>query len=154
MTLPSGPPMSTFQIANELGISMWGFSISSPAARALAGVPSGPIRMKDFYGKSATMTANIGVPQSGGGTSTSNTFSLTCTPTGGTAPYTYAWQYGSQGGVGTVTIGSPTSASTGITLDTTGGIGSAISCNVECTVTDATSRVVPSNTVSLSWTFT
>lgn len=152
MTTP-GPPIGLNDVAAELGISSVNLSLSDSRVRALAGIPSGSIGLQDCEHKSAIMSAAIGGNQSGSGTSTSNVFSLTCTPTGGTGPYTYSWAYGSQGGTGTISIGSPSSASTGITLSTSGGLGSAISCNVQCTVHDSAGHMCTSNAAALSWTF-
>lgn len=154
MTLPMGPPMSTLQIATEMGVSHSGFQLNSPASRAFAGVPSGPIRMKDFYGKSATMSASIGSSQSGSGTSSSNTFTLTATPTGGTGPYAYAWTISGVSSGTAVFAGSSAVQTVFVDLTTAGGLGSNVSCSVQCTVHDSAGHVCTSNIATLSWTFT
>lgn len=59
------------------------------------------------------------------------TNSVTVTPSGGTAPYTYAWSFVSGD---TVTINSPTSATTTFTGDPVGY--SVLSSVYRCTVTD------------------
>lgn len=154
MTLPMGPPMTTLQIATEMGVAHVGFRLNSTAARTFAGVPTGPIRMKDFYGKSNTLSANIGASQTGSGTSSSHTFTLTATPAGGTGPYTYSWAIlSTSGGTATIT-GSPTAQTTFVGLVTSGGFGSSVSCTVQCTVHDSAGHVCTSNTATLTWTFT
>lgn len=53
MTLPASGTISMSQINVELGrAATAALSLNDAAARALAGVPSGPIKMSDFYGKS------------------------------------------------------------------------------------------------------
>ena len=55
MMLPMSGPMTAAMINVEMG-KPWNapFSITGADARALAGIPSGPIKMSDFYGKSGT----------------------------------------------------------------------------------------------------
>jgi hypothetical protein len=54
MTLPSSGPMSAAMINVELGrASNAAFDINGTAERTLAGIPSGTIKMSDFYGKSS-----------------------------------------------------------------------------------------------------
>src|ERR1044072_7160308 len=54
MTLPSTFPLSKSQINVELGrAGNAAFDIQGAAERALAGVPSGPIKFSDFLGKSS-----------------------------------------------------------------------------------------------------
>lgn len=56
MTLPASGPISCSQIDVELGDSGTSvISLGDADARALAGVPSGPISMSDFYGKSSVI---------------------------------------------------------------------------------------------------
>jgi hypothetical protein len=58
MTLPASGAISFNNVATELGIGQSGFSISSPIARDLAGIPTGVIRLSNFYGKTRrSMTA-------------------------------------------------------------------------------------------------
>lgn len=53
MTLPASGPLSISQINTELGSSATAsLSFGSTAVRTLAGVPSGPISIGNFYGKS------------------------------------------------------------------------------------------------------
>ena len=55
MTLPMSGPMTAAMINVEMG-KAWNapFSITGADARALAGIPTGPIKFSDFYGKSGT----------------------------------------------------------------------------------------------------
>ena len=72
---------------------------------------------------------------------------FTCTPTGGTGPYTYLWVFSS--GDSTVHANSTTSASTttGVTL----GRGDLTSATFYCQVTDSAAHVVKSNLVNSSF---
>lgn len=55
MTLPASGPLSISQINTELGSAATAaLSFGSTAVRTLAGVPSGPISIGNFYGKSNT----------------------------------------------------------------------------------------------------
>lgn len=88
---------------------------------------------------------------SGTGTAVSN--STTATPTGGTAPYTYAWTLISHNHPTTPpTIGSPAAAATTFTQS---GIGSGASyaATFRCTVTDANGNTA-STDVSAIWSDT
>ena len=69
----------------------------------------------------------------GAGRYTANSQPLTATPTGGLAPFTYAWAVVSSSRA--VTIGSPTSATTVVS----GYVGTAyiITITLSCTVTDS-----------------
>lgn len=90
------------------------------------------------------------------GTGTAVTNAATATPTGGTPPYTYAWQITSYDGPVSPVANSPTSSSS--TFTQTGiGIGEVYSASVRCQVTDSTPGtplVALSNTVSAFWSDT
>jgi hypothetical protein len=155
MTLPSSGPLSFSQIAGELGDSASGFSMTRPDARALAGVAGGPIAVSNFYGKSAytPMSPNIGGDQADTFMASSYDFSLTCTPGGGRAPYGYAWAIFNVGGAGSAAFASSSDQQTAVVqINISGGLGSECACQAQCTVTDATSAVVASNIVTLSFT--
>jgi len=90
------------------------------------------------------------------GTGTAVTNSTTATPTGGTAPYTYAWQIISFDGPVTPTANSPTAATSAFT-QTGIGIGESFSATIVCQVTDSTPGtplVANSNTVFAFWSDT
>lgn len=70
------------------------------------------------------------------GTGTVSTNNTTVTPTGGTAPYTYAWTVLAYDNGVSPTIAGPTSATTGFT-QTSVGPGEFYSATFRCTVTDA-----------------
>lgn len=87
------------------------------------------------------------------GTGTATTDAATCTPSGGTPPYSYAWQITSYDGPVTPTATTPTAASSTFT-QTSIGIGESYSASVRCQVTDSTPGtpfVVFSNTVFAFW---
>jgi hypothetical protein len=65
-----------------------------------------------------------------------------CTPSGGTAPYTYAWSYSVSNGGTWGFAGSSTASSVAPTVS---GVSSTATATLICTVTDAASNVVASN---------
>lgn len=70
------------------------------------------------------------------GTGLATTGNTTVTPTGGTAPYSYAWSLISYDNSTPPTAGSPTAATTNFT-QTNIGIGQDFSATWRCTVTDS-----------------
>ncbi len=72
----------------------------------------------------------------GGGTGTATTDAALANPTGGVAPYDYAWSLVSYVGIGSLNIDSPFGSSSTFTLTGFSGLKSAI---LQCTVTDAVS---------------
>lgn len=74
---------------------------------------------------------------------------VTATPTGGSAPYTYAWSVLSSSPT-TVTIDNPSSASTTVTADASSG---EVNCSLRCTVTDASGSTISAD-VSGSFAYT
>lgn len=82
---------------------------------------------------SASPSIVHGTSMGSGTVSTNNT---TVTPTGGTAPYTYAWTVIEYDNGVSPTIAGPTSATTGFT-QTSVGPGEFYSATFRCTVTDA-----------------
>lgn len=80
-----------------------------------------------------TLTANAEICSAASsdiGSQTTN--SVTVTPSGGTAPYTYAWAF-VDGDAG-ISINSPTSATTSFSGDP---VGTALAATYRCTVTDS-----------------
>ena len=71
------------------------------------------------------------------GTGSAITDSATCTPSGGTAPYSYAWEVVSFDGPVTPTAVTPSNATTGF-RQTSIGIGESYSAVFRCMVTDST----------------
>ena len=65
-----------------------------------------------------------------------------CTPSGGTAPYTYAWSYSVSNGGSWGFAGSSTASSV---VPTVSGVSSTATATLICTVTDAATNVVASN---------
>ncbi len=83
-----------------------------------------------------------GVDALGSGSTT--TPPIMATPSGGVAPYTYAWTY--QGGDPTVAIDSPATAATTFTATVTGGDNKL--AFFVCTVTDSGALSAQSNQVT------
>lgn len=77
-----------------------------------------------------------------GSVTTSDT--ITCTPTGGTGPYTYAWSRVT--GSSAIAIDSPTAAITSFTV-TTAFDGIGYIATFICTVTDANGAVAESGSI-------
>lgn len=91
-----------------------------------------------IFSTGSTLEASASPPDvfgydSGTGTATSN--STTVTPTGGTAPYSYAWTVDSYTGGVSPTVDSPTAATTAFT-QTGLSSGSYTFATFVCTVTD------------------
>lgn len=90
------------------------------------------------------------------GTGTATTNAATATPTGGTPPYSYAWQRLSSDGPVNPTAVSPTSA-TSTFRQTSIGIGESFSGTFRCQVTDSTPGtpfVANSNSIAAFWSDT
>ena len=78
-------------------------------------------------------------------TSGTTTSTLVATPTGGTGSYTYAWTVLSQAGAGTMSISSPTAASTTIAYTGLTYTGSYVAGTVRITVTDTLGQTAFTN---------
>lgn len=102
---------------------------------------------------SATLTAEAAptfISAISSGTGTATTDATTVTPSGGTAPYTYAWTEVSHSSVSAApTIDSPTAATTTFT-QTSLGYGESEIATFRCTVTDSLSATT---TVDVNATF-
>lgn len=154
MTLPApGVPMTAAMINVELGRAATApFSMNDAAVRALAGKPTGPISMIDFYGKSASGFSASATPQAVNGTGTSSIVTggpATATASGGTGPFTYSWSVLNQIGEAPVNVISPTEQSTSFsaTLNVPGFTGN---CNAFCVITDtANNQTRQTQTISV-----
>ena len=108
-TLPASGTITFNMVADEIGVSHTGFSITSSNARTLAGIPSGVISLHDFYGKSwipPLTGATLGFTTITSGPSAPNSHVFTansCTPVGGSGSYTYLWTIFNTG-LGTWTV--------------------------------------------------
>lgn len=134
MTLPASGSVSTAQIRTELGGS-GPVTFPNAETRALTGVGAGAITLPTgFYGKSGTpafSASNNGPANAAGAGPSQTTNSVTVTPSGGTAPYSYAWAKDSGD---TISANSPTAATTSFTGSTADG--ETASAVFTCTVTD------------------
>lgn len=74
--------------------------------------------------------------------------SVTATPSGGLAPYAYAWSIVSEDRPGTNVINSPTLATTTVTA--TGPEGT-VACVIQCDVTDSLGVAATSDPVTISF---
>lgn len=104
-------------------------------------------------GGGGTLVVNT-APSSAGRISSSQVITsvtITATPSGGTAPYTYAWSF--FGDPGVCHINSPTTASTTVTAAPVDP-GFTEGCQIRCTATDSLGATGTSNTADLSFTNT
>ncbi len=89
---------------------------------------------------------------SSSGSCTATTSSVTCSATGGSPPYTYAWSYVSGT---TATVNAATSATTTFTrTGTTGYGGNTLSGYYKCTVTDSVAATDDTSNVNVLTTHT
>jgi len=148
MTLPTGT-ISMSQVNVELGLSPTALiSLNDSAVRALAGVPSGAISMSDLWGKSSfsisggTGSVSGSDTRLGAGSKTVTTSSAFAgTVAGGTAPYTYLWEYVSGD---TFNPNTPTLSDTTFSKIMTVSVGETVEATgvYRCRVTDSASNVI------------
>ena len=101
----------------------------------------------------STLTAPIGAGGSARGKGAVHAFAAnTCTPAGGTAPYTYAWSesYDANG------IWTPLTATTASITPAVAGVGGGVTARAtfKCTVTDNVGAVAVSNLAGYDYTCT
>lgn len=162
MALPASGTITAQMIENEFGgahpISLNEYyrgGARVPNTPTNASVPtSGTISYNDFHGASAltaltaSASGNAFADSSFAGTLTTNT--VTVTPSGGLAPYTYAWTRIS--GDTSTTCNSPSSASTNWSA-TVGAVNPDRNSTWRCRVTDSASQIFDVNvSVSISYT--
>jgi hypothetical protein len=158
MTLPSSGAISLSEVDTELGASATGgISMDQANVRSLAGVGGeGTLwGMNSLYGKSSTMTCALNTDSvSKTGTGLTTTQAVTCTPTGGTAPYTFSWTVVAGGGG--ITINSPSGQSTTFSATVEIVIESGVphyetvSGTYHCTVHDSSGKVATSENLSVT----
>lgn len=158
MTLPTSGPISIGMVAAELGIAL-PLSLGDARVRALAGVPSGPIRLGQLRGKSATapgggggggggtpttLAASIAdvntTVASGGGQQYTASVNISIAVMGGQAPYSFAWS--KVAGVGTLVSGNSPTATMRFTVGKFSQPGDQLTARAQCVVTDAMGAVV------------
>lgn len=147
MTTPSSPPIGLKDVATELGVSSSGLSLGASNVRALAGIASGPIGLHSLLNKSS-YTPMVATVTGGGSESqptTSWSFGVSVSVTGGNGVTGYTWKLTGTSGTASISAGQGTASAT-VTLT---GVGSGQTANtdVHCTVTD-TGHSVDSNTVT------
>lgn len=105
----------------------------------------GSLRLVATFADPLSVTAGGGLAT--GASSSLTTNSVTATPSGGFAPYTYAWTLITNGGRNASTAGSPTSATT--TFTKTGLInGDSIDDTWRVTVTDSIGQTATADTTA------
>lgn len=172
MTLPASGTITAAMINVELGrASTAAFNIGGSAERALAGVASGPISFNDFHGKTAggggggslSVTGTTPGVSGSGSTNANPPGSVTAvtatasvgTVSGGTPPYTYAWEFTPGQGTGTdhqtATMSNPTSASTHWTR-TAPAAQPALSLNglYRCKISDSAGHSIYTSNVNVN----
>jgi len=146
MTLPTGT-ITMGQVNTELGRSATAtISLNETAVRTLAGVPSGTISMNNLRGKSSfsasgTTSVSGSDTRLGAGSKTVTTSAASVTPSGGTSPYSYLWEYVSGD---TFLPNTSTSNSTTFSKNMTVSVGQTVEATgvYRCRVTDSASNVV------------
>jgi hypothetical protein len=86
-----------------------------------------------------------------GPSSTLTSAAMHATPSGGVAPYSYAWSIVSADPGPTFTINSPALASTTVTAASIGPIGSNVACTIKCVVTDSLGNTGTSANADMSF---
>jgi len=153
MTLPAAGPISIGQVAAELGIGL-PLSLGDSRARALAGVPSGPISLGNLYGKSAYTPMTLTVTNGSGGPANSETAGGTVTGTatvavvGGTGGYTYQWTVVSN--VGGATVGALTGAAVSASYTFVKLANGSATVTLNLTVTDNTGHTMTATGVEIN----
>lgn len=160
MTTPAVKPINTGHIMAELQIGnpsrTYPLNLNDADARALAGVPSGPISMDNFLNKSggsslaATTTNGSGSFSSAGGPGTA-----TCNPSvsafNGTPPYSYLWTFTSN--PDTCSLSNATSAACTVSKGFAALSGGSANATLNCRITDNIGTIInkPGITASLIW---
>jgi hypothetical protein len=97
-------------------------------------------------------TTAIGGRAGTGATAMTTSNSATVTPSGGLAPYSYAWSVVSSDGQATYTIDSSTLSTTTATATSLGGpLPSSCGCTIHCVVTDSLGATATSDIVNASF---
>jgi len=135
MTVPT--PCSLKQVAAELGISSANLSLGDSRIRALAGVLSGPVGLKQCEGKSAGGTPSIAGADSLTDAPSAHTFALSVTENFGTAPYTYLWSIVSETGAGSGFYSGSTTSKSATFIIEISPHPQTLSCLIKCAVTDS-----------------
>lgn len=89
-----------------------------------------------------------------GTASSITTGAITVTPSGGLAPYTYAWSIVSSDAGPTFSIGSPSYASTPVTASAITVLDTPYNCTIHCVVTDSLGVSATSSSVTATFTRT
>jgi hypothetical protein len=155
MTLPASGSISLGDVAAELGAGL-PLSLGDSRVLALAGKGALPISLSDLYGKSSIppLTANATGGYSSGSSTTSGgtvSTSATASPSGGVAPYSYAWTVVSN--TGGATVGSLTGQSVSISKSFGKLSDGSASVTFNVTVSDSQGRSVTVNnvTATIEW---
>lgn len=140
MTMPSSGTISMAQIDVEIGrASNAVISLGESAVRTLAGVPSGPISLSQFYGKSSyTPMSGTGIDGLTEGAAGGTQYTGSCYPyvtvSGGSGGYTFAWTFITANGS---TLVNPTSSNP-VVRHIIGKFGYSGTSTLQCVITDNT----------------
>lgn len=162
MTIRTTPPISLTDVMDEIRLTNPGraypISLGDADVRALAGIPSGPISLSDFYGKSAyppmTVTATAtGSFKNSAASAGTVSGTATASASGGKGAKQYQWIVLSNPGDASISglNSSQLSASKAFARYSTGSADVQARCNA----TDETGATVSSNivTIALNWEY-
>lgn len=151
MTLPTSGIITFADINIELGKSATdSISLNDSDVRSLAGVPSGTIRMSDFYGKSAAAPLSASIDPDfvsgncNGNSCTATTGAATVTVIGGNSPYSYQWERVSGDVFNINSINNATTTFNRI------GTDQFFMGTYRCRVTDSNSNVALTNNITVN----
>lgn len=160
MTISASAPISLADVMAELRViaptRAYPISLGDADVRALAGVPSGPVKLTNLLGKSSYIPMSGTLPNASDSAPISTTnytagVSVGITIAGGIGPFTYLWEHVS--GSGSVVAVNAPITSAEFLVNRFAEPGTIETQLVRCTVTDSTgATLVRTCTATLTMT--